>query len=116
MRKCNKCSTERKVSKFRYGKRTCKKCEYRWKQRFLRSLVQDKRLTAKERLAFRLGYMGTAFMMMSPHLLAHGSMGAVTYVVAGILLTPQVFILKQWNLVAVNLNVAIGYLIYLYNL
>jgi hypothetical protein len=33
-----------------------------------------------------------------------------------VLLTPQVFILKQWNLVAVNLNVAIGYLIYLYNL
>ena len=116
MRKCNKCNKEKITSKFRYGKRTCKKCEYRWKQRFLRSLVQDRRLTAKERLAFRLGYMGTAFMMMSPHLLAHGSMGAVTYVVAGILLTPQVFILKQWNLVAVNLNVAIGYLIYLYNL
>jgi len=34
---------------------------------------------------------------------------------AGLLLTPQVLVLKQWNLVAVNLNVAIGYLIYLYN-
>ena len=116
MRKCNKCNKEKKTSKFRYGKRTCKKCEYRWKQRFLRSLVQDRRLTAKERLAFRLGYMGTAFMMMSPHLLSYGSIGAITYVIAGVLLTPQVFILKQWNLVAVNLNVAIGYLIYLYNL
>jgi hypothetical protein len=28
---------------------------------------------------------------------------------------PQVFVAKQWNLVLVNLNVTIGYLIYLYN-
>jgi hypothetical protein len=115
VRKCNKCNKEKSTHKFRYHKRTCKKCEYRFKQRFLRILVQDRRLTAVERLSFRLGYMGTAFMMMSPHLLSYGNIGAITYVIAGLLLTPQVFVLKQWNLVAVNLNVAIGYLIYLYN-
>ena len=54
MRKCNKCNKEKSTHKFRYGKRTCKKCEYRFKQRFLRILVQDKRLTAVERLSFRL--------------------------------------------------------------
>ena len=111
MRKCNKCSKERKVSKFRYGKRTCKKCEYRWKQRFLRSLVQDKRLTAKERLAFRLGYMGTAFIMMSPYLLSYGNIGAITYIIGGVVSTPQVWVAKQWNLVAVNVNVTVGYII-----
>ena len=115
MRKCNKCHKEKLINKFRYGKRTCKKCEYRFKQRFLRALVQDRRLTATERIANRLGYMGTAFIMMSPHLLSYGTIGGVTYVIGGILSMPQVFVAKQWNLVAVNVNVTIGYLIYLYS-
>ena len=115
MRKCNKCHREKDTSKFRYGKRTCKKCEYRWKQRFLRALVHDRRLTAKERIANRLGYMGTAFIMMSPHILTHTDIGAVTYVIGGLLSILQVWVAKQWNLVAVNLNVIFGYLIYLYN-
>ena len=116
MRTCNVCKQKKKDSKFKHKyKKTCVKCEFRWKTSFLRLLVQDRRLSAKERIAFRLGYMGTAFMMMSPHLLSYGSVGAVTYIIAGILLTPQVFVLKQWNLVAVNLNVTIGYIIFLIN-
>jgi hypothetical protein len=115
MRKCNKCSKIKDESKFRYGKRTCKKCEYRFKQRFLRYLVLDKRLSAKERIANRLGYMGTAFIMMSPYLLTYGAIGGITYVIGGILSIPQVFVAKQWNLVAVNINVTIGYIIYLCN-
>ena len=115
MRKCNKCHKEKSINKFRYGKRTCKKCEYRFKQRFLRALVQDRRLSAAERLANRLGYMGTAFIMMSPYLLSYGAIGGITYVTGGILSIPQVFVAKQWNLVAVNLNVTIGYIVYLYN-
>lgn len=54
--------------------------------------------------------MGTAFMMMSPHLLPD-QVGIITYIVAGTLSIPQVFVAKQWNLVAVNLNVAIAYTI-----
>jgi hypothetical protein len=115
MRKCNKCHKEKDTSKFRYGKRTCKKCEYRWKQRFLRALVQDRRLSALERISNRLGYMGAAFIMISPYLLPN-TVGGVTYVIGGLLSIPQVFIAKQWNLVIVNINVTLGYLIYLYNL
>ena len=115
MRKCNKCHKEKDTSKFRYGKRTCKKCEYRWKQRFLRTLVQDRRLSALERLSNRLGYMGAAFIMISPYLLPN-AIGGITYVIGGLLAIPQVFIAKQWNLVVVNINVTLGYLIYLYNL
>ena len=114
MRKCNKCNKEKDVSKFRYGKRTCMKCEYRFKQRFLRTLVKDRKLTATERIANRLGYMGTAFIMMSPYLLPYGNIGAITYIIGGIISTPQVWVAKQWNLVAVNVNVTVGYLIYLY--
>jgi hypothetical protein len=60
--------------------------------------------------------MGAAFIMISPYLLQYGIVGALTYIAGGVLCTPQVFIAKQWNLVVVNINVTIGYLIYLYNL
>lgn len=54
--------------------------------------------------------MGTAFMMTSPHLLPDTT-GVVTYIIAGVISIPQVFVAKQWNLVLVNLNVAIAYTI-----
>tara|TARA_R110002124_G_scaffold12395_1_gene58760 strand:- start:249 stop:509 length:261 start_codon:yes stop_codon:yes gene_type:complete len=79
----------------------------------LKSLVKDRRLTVNERLSGRLGYMGTAFIMISPYILSYGHIGAITYIVGGVLCTPQVWIAKQWNLVAVNINVIIGYIIYL---
>ncbi len=117
MRHCNICKKRKKDSKFKHdGKKTCIRCEFRWKRSFLRLLVQDRRLSAKERLANRLGYFGTAFIMISPYLLPYGNIGAVTYVIGGIVCIPQVWVAKQWNLVLVNLNVTIGYLIYiLYN-
>lgn len=77
------------------------------------NLVKDRRLTVNERLSGRLGYMGTAFIMISPYILSYGTIGAITYIIGGILCTPQVWVAKQWNLVAVNLNVIIGYIIYL---
>ena len=49
-------------------------------------------------------------MVMSPHLLPD-KIGVTTYILAGLLSLPQVFVAKQWNLVAVNLNVAIAYTI-----
>tara|TARA_R110000824_G_scaffold3548_3_gene16956 strand:+ start:1233 stop:1409 length:177 start_codon:yes stop_codon:yes gene_type:complete len=54
--------------------------------------------------------MGTAFMMMSPHIMPD-QIGVITYIIAGTISIPQVFVAKQWNLVAVNLNVAIAYTI-----
>ena len=114
MRECNICKKRKKDSKFKHsGKKTCQRCEFRWKKSFLRLLVQDRRLSAKKRIANRLGYMGTAFIMISPYLLPYGNIGAITYIIGGIVSTPQVWVAKQWNLVAVNLNVMIGYLIYL---
>ena len=113
---CNKCNKSKLDVKFRKGKKTCIKCEYRFKQRWLRSLVKERKLTPVERLSSRLGYMGSAFIMISPYLLNYGIIGALTYVAGGLLLTPQVWVAKQWNLVIININLVIGYLIYLYNL
>ena len=80
---------------------------------FLKRLVKTRRLTPIEKISQRLGYMGTAFIMISPYLLKYDNMGAVTYVIGGILSLPQVFVAKQWNIVAVNMNVILGYAIYL---
>ena len=80
---------------------------------FFKKLVKDRRLTVNERLSGRLGYMGTAFIMIAPYILNYGNIGAISYIIGGILCTPQVIVAKQWNLVAVNLNVIVGYLIYL---
>jgi len=84
------------------------------KRKILKSLVKQRRLTPLERISNRLGYMGAAFIMMSPYLLPYGNVGAITYIIGGILAIPQVWIAKQWNLVIVNINVTIGYIIYLY--
>ena len=81
----------------------------------LNALVKERKLTPVERLSNRLGYMGAAFIMISPYLLPD-PIGAITYIIGGVLALPQVFVAKQWNLVIVNLNVTLGYLIYLYNI
>lgn len=85
------------------------------KKSILKSLVKERKLTPKERLANRLGYMGAAFIMMSPYLLPYGNIGITTYIIGGTITLPQVWMAKQWNLVIVNLNVIIGYIIYYFN-
>jgi hypothetical protein len=84
-------------------------------RRFLDLLVVDRRLTPTERLGNRMGYMGTAFIMMSPYLLPYDNIGAYTYLIGAVLSIPQVFLAKQWNLVIVNLNLLLGYGLYLHN-
>ena len=116
MRQCNICNKKKKDSKFKHAnKKTCTRCEFRWKKSFLRLLVQDRRLSAKERLSQRLGYMGTAFIMVAPYILSAGNVGPIVYIIGGLISIPQVWIAKQWNLVAVNINVMIGYTMYLLN-
>ena len=114
-RKCNVCGKEKKPKHFKTNKKkTCKKCENRWWMRILRIMVQERKLTPVERISNRVGYMGTAFIMMSPYLLPYG-IGAYTYIVGALLSIPQVWVAKQWNLVTVNLNLLIGYGLYLFN-
>ena len=80
------------------------------KRSWLRSLVKERRLKPHERLANRLGYMGTGFFITAPHMLPDMS-GVVVYFLAGLFSLPQVWVAKQWNLVLVNLNVMAAYLI-----
>ena len=121
MRKCNACGYKKPEFRFKTKddgtkKKTCKSCERTWLNRILRVLVKERRLTPRERLGNRLGYMGTAFIMMSPYLLPYDNIGAYTYLIGAILSLPQVWLAKQWNLVIVNLNLLIGYGAYIINI
>ena len=78
--------------------------------RLLEKYVKRKKLTPLERIANRLGYMGTGFFITAPHLLPHVQ-GIVIYFLAGLFCVPQVWVAKQWNLVLVNVNVMIAYAI-----
>ena len=84
--------------------------------KLLTSLVKEKTLTPLERLCNRLGYMGTGFLMMSPYLLVYENVGVYTYLVGALLSIPQVWLARQWNLVALHTNLLVGYGFYLYNI
>jgi len=53
--------------------------------------------------------------MMSPYLLPYDNIGAYTYLLGAVFSLPQVWIAKQWNLVMINLNLLLGYGLYIYN-
>ena len=76
----------------------------------MKSLVKQRKLTPSERIANRLGYMGTGFFVTAPHMLPDTT-GLVIYFMAGLFSLPQVLVAKQWNLVIVNLNVMMAYAI-----
>lgn len=88
--------------------------KYKKLNRFLSRFVLDKKLTPVERIANRAGYMGTGFIMVSPYLLQYDNLGAYTYIAGALLSIPQVWVAKQWNLVAINFNLLIGYGLYIF--
>ena len=67
-----------------------------------------RQLTPIEKYSIRLAWMGTGMIMISPHLLP-SDMGIILYIISGVLLTPQVVVAKQWNLVLINMNVIVAY-------
>ena len=115
MRRCNVCGEDKRDIKFKHEyKKTCLKCETIWWRQMLRRMVQERRLTPVERLANRSGYMGSAFLMVSPYLLPYDGLGAYTYLIGALLSLPQVWVAKQWNIVALNFYLLVGYGIYIY--
>ena len=84
------------------------------KRKILKALVHDRNLDPVERMANRLGYMGTAFLILSPYLVPYGTIGGVTYVIGAVLSTPQVWVSKHWNIVLLNFNLLIGYGIFIW--
>jgi len=84
------------------------------RRKLLKALVVDRRLDPVERMANRVGYMGSAFIMISPYLLPYDNIGAYTYLIGAILSVPQTITLKAWNIFIINLNLLVGYGVYIW--
>lgn len=74
-------------------------------KQLFKSLVRDKKLTPIERLAARIGYMGTGFLIA-----AQWTIEPILYVAGFICVLVQVAVRKQWNLVVLNVNGLIAWL------
>ena len=83
----------------------------KWLAKFQQS---DVKLTPVEKYSIRLAYMGTGILMVAPHLLPT-DLGVGLYITSILLLSPQVIIAKQWNLVILNINGIIAYTILFFN-
>ena len=77
-----------------------------WKQ-LLKQMVRDRRLTPAERFGTRIGYMGVGFLIA-----AQWTLSPPLYVMGFLCVLIQVAIRRQWNLVALQINGLIAWLIH----
>ena len=75
------------------------------KEKWLQSLVRQKKLTPVQRLSSRIGYMGSGFLIA-----AQWTITPELYVVGFILVVVQTASRKQWNLVVLNINGLIAWI------
>ena len=78
------------------------------KEKWLRSLVRERKLTPKERLAARVGYLGAGLLIA-----AQWTVAPPLYIAGFICILIQTSIRKQWNLVALQINGLIAWIIHL---
>ena len=71
--------------------------------------MRNKRLTPKERLSSRIGYMGSGFLIA-----AQWTIEPVLYIMGFMCVIVQVSSRKQWNLVALNINGLIAWFKHLF--
>ena len=69
------------------------------KYRLIKFLRYTNKLTAYQKVASRIGYMGAGFLMA-----AQWTIEPVLYILGFMCVIVQVSSRKQWNLVALNLN------------
>ena len=69
------------------------------KRKLLKLLAYTNKLTSYQKLASRIGYMGTGFVIAG-----QWTVEPVFFIIGFICVIVQVSSRKQWNLVALNLN------------
>jgi hypothetical protein len=105
-RECNKCGKLKSERYYKTAKKlTCKQCEFRWYRSFLRYLSYRRKLSAYEKFASRVGYMGAGFLIA-----AQWTIEPVLYILGFLCVIIQTSSRKQWNLVALNVNGVIAWL------
>ena len=80
--------------------------KYKW----MKSIVRDRRLSPLERLATRVGYMGTGFLICG-----QWTLEPILFIVGFLCVIIQVSVRRQWNLVALQLNGLIAWTIHFIN-
>jgi hypothetical protein len=78
--------------------------------KLLKYLHYKQKLTGYQKFASRIGYMGTGFLIT-----AQWTIEPIYYIIGFICVIIQTSSRKQWNLVALNLNGLIAWLIHLFN-
>lgn len=78
------------------------------KKSWLQYLVRDKKLTPKERLASRIGYLGAGLLIA-----AQWTVAPPLYIAGFICVLVQTAVRKQWNLVILQLNGLVAWIIHL---
>lgn len=99
-RRCNICGKKKPDWMYKHDdKKTCQQCEFKWYQRLLRLLVQNRKLSRWERFGMRIGYMGVGFLIAG-----QWTINPLLFIAGFICVLIQVSIRRQWNLVILQLN------------
>ena len=77
--------------------------KYKW----MKSIVRDRRLSPLERLATRVGYMGTGFLVCG-----QWTLEPILFIIGFICVIVQVSVRRQWNLVVLQLNGLVAWTIH----
>ncbi len=82
----------------------------RWKYRLLKTLRYTNKLTSYQKVASRIGYMGAGFVIAG-----QWTIEPIFFIIGFICVIVQTSSRKQWNLVALNINGLIAWVIHLIN-
>ena len=82
----------------------------RWKYRLLKTLRYTNKLTSYQKVASRVGYMGAGFVIAG-----QWTIEPIFFIIGFICVIVQTSSRKQWNLVTLNVNGLIAWIIHLIN-
>ncbi len=82
----------------------------RWKYRLLKTLRYTNKLTSYQKVASRVGYMGAGFVIAG-----QWTIEPIFFIMGFVCVIVQTSSRKQWNLVALNVNGLIAWIIHLIN-
>ena len=83
-----------------------------------RNIVSGEDVNVRARMtnwSTNVAWIGTALLMVGPYLLSY-QIGFIINAVGIMLLTPQVYKAKQWNLVFLNIVSSTGYWLQIFNI
>lgn len=82
----------------------------RWKYRLIKFMRYTNKLTSYQKLASRIGYMGAGFVIAG-----QWTIEPMFFIIGFICVIVQTSSRKQWNLVTLNINGLIAWIIHLIN-